>query len=365
MITLVARQEASKKMIYLSPLIALAATLLSGYILFALLGFDPLDQLYNFFIKPLLGRSGVTNLVLKATPLVLIAIGLSLCYRANVWNIGAEGQYTLGAITGTWVALTYFGVDSPLLLPAMFIAGALGGLAWAAIPALFRTVFGASELLTSLMLVYVATQLLFFLVIGPWKDPDGFSFPQTVAFHDAARLPRLWEGTRMNWGAGFALLAVFGGWILIGRSLIGFQIKVAGVAPNAARFAGFSEKRVIWMTLLISGALAGIAGITEISGTTHRLGQVISPGYGFTAIIVAFLGRLNPIGILFAGLLMALSFLGGETVQMENQLPKSVGALFQGMLLFFLLAADVLLNYRIAWRRQRTLRSEPSTKAAG
>ncbi len=353
MIRLVPRQEVSQAMVYLSPLIALAATVLSGLILFAILGFQPFDPLYNFFVKPLLGPSGITNLFLKATPLVLIAIGLSMGYRANVWNIGAEGQYTIGAVFAGGLALAFFEVDSPLLLPGMVVFGVLGGMAWAAIPAFLRTRFNASELLTSLMLVYVATQVLLYLVHGPWKDPDGFSFPETRLFHAAATLPRLWSGTRLNLGWPIALVAVFAGWIIMGRSLVGFQIRVSGAAPNAARFAGFSERRTIWLTLMLGGGLAGLAGMIEVSGTIGQIVPVISPGYGFTAIIVAFLGRLNPIGILFAGLLMSLSFLGGEMVQIENGLPRSVGGLFQGLLLFFVLASDVLINYRIGWAARR------------
>ncbi len=327
-------------------MVAVLATVVTGGVLFAILGFDPLDPLFNFFVKPLLGRSGLTNLLGKATPLILIATGLALGYRANVWNIGAEGQFTIGAVFSGGVALAFYNVDSPLILPAMFIAGALGGAAWAAIPALLRTRFNASELLVSLMLVLVATQVLLYLVHGPWKDPDGFSFPESRLFNSSATLPRMF-GTRINIGFPVALVAVAAAWLVMGRSLLGFQIKVSGAAPLAARFAGFSEKRIIWVTLLIGGGLAGVAGMIEVSGTIGQLVPVISPGFGFTAIIVAFLGRLNPIGILFAGLLMALSFLGGETVQIENGLPRSIGGLFQGVLLFYLLAADVLIMHRI------------------
>ena len=365
MITLLPRSEPSKMMMYLSPVIALTATIFCGLVLLSIMSFDfssytftdnPFDPLVNFFYTPLTGHSGLTNLATKATPLVLIAIGLAMCYRANIWNIGAEGQYIVGALAGSGVALAFYGVDSWLILPAMFAASALGGLVWAGIPAFLRTRYNASELLVSLMLVYVATQLLIYLVYGPWKDPDGVAFPESRVFHAAARLPMLWEGTRINIGAAIALLAVLGGWLVMGRSLIGFQIKVLGAAPNAARFAGFAEKKMIWLTLLVSGTLAGIAGIVEVAGTIRQVVPIISPGYGFTAIIVAFLGRLNPIGILLAGLLMALSFLGGETVQIENGLPKAAGSLFQGMLLFFLLASDVMLNYRIAWRRKSGVR---------
>lgn len=346
MIRLVPRQQPSRLYSYLSPVVAVVATVLSGAVLFAILGFEPLDPLFNFFIKPLLGPSGLTNLLGKATPLVLIATGLAMGFRANVWNIGAEGQFTIGAVFAGGVALAFYNVDSPLILPAMFIAGALGGAAWGAIPALLRTRFNASELLVSLMLVLVATQVLLYLVHGPWKDPDGFAFPESRLFNSSATLPRMF-GTRINIGFPIALVAVAAAWLVMGRSLLGFQIKVSGAAPLAARFAGFSANRIIWVTLLAGGGLAGIAGMVEVSGTIGQLVPVISPGFGFTAIIVAFLGRLNPIGILFAGLLMALSFLGGETVQIENGLPRSIGGLFQGVLLFYLLAADVLIMHRI------------------
>ena len=346
MIKLVPRQEASRVFVYLSPVVAVVLTVLTGAVLFAILGFDPLDPLFNFFIKPLLGPSGLTNLLGKATPLILIATGLAMGYRANVWNIGAEGQFTIGAVAASGVALLFWEVDSIFVLPLMFIAGAAGGAAWAAIPAFLRTRFNASELLVSLMLVLVATQILLYLVHGPWKDPDGFAFPESRLFSDSATLPRLF-GTRINLGFPIAVLAVAGAWLVMGRTLLGFQIKVSGAAPQAARFAGFSESSVIWLTLLVGGGLAGVAGLIEVSGTIGQLVPVISPGFGFTAIIVAFLGRLNPVGILFAGLLMALSFLGGETVQIENGLPRSIGGLFQGVLLFYLLAADVLIMHRI------------------
>lgn len=347
------RGQASKTMVYVTPLLAVALTLLSGFILFLAMGFDPLKALYSFFVAPVTSVRGVGELVVKATPLVLCAVGLAIGFRANVWNIGAEGQLTLGAITGGGLALAFYGEGGWWLLPMMVIGGAIGGAVWAAVPAFLRLRFNASEILTSLMLNYVALLLLNYLVHGPFRDPDGFAFPESRLFEADATLPILWAGTRVHLGALLALLAVAGGWLLIARTFIGFQIKVIGLTPAAAGYAGFDQKRIVWLTLLLSGALAGIAGMGEVAGPIGQITASISPGYGYTAIIVAFLGRLHPVGILLAALLMALSFIGGEAAQIAMGLPKAITGVFQGMLLFFLLASDVLIRYRVRFGARR------------
>lgn len=345
------RGEISRTAAYLTPFLAVGLTLVAGAVLFGAMGKNPLLALYTFFIAPISSAYGISELFVKATPIVLCAVGLALGFRANVWNIGAEGQLTLGALGGGGLALAFHDSDSALLLPSMVVAGVLGGMAWAAIPAWLKTRFNANEILTSLMLTYVAVLLLSTLVHGPWKDPEGYGFPESRLFHDAATLPVIWSGTRLHLGSLFALAAVLVAWLVVARTLIGFQIKVIGLAPGAAAYAGFSQKRLIWLTLLIGGGLAGMAGTFEVAGPVGQIVPVISPGYGFTAIIVAFLGRLHPIGILFAGLLVALSYLGGETIQMELGLPLGITGVFQGMLLFFLLATDVLIRYRIRLSR--------------
>ncbi len=350
MITLDRRPETSHIWLYATPLLAVFLTVLCGAILFAFLGFDPADALHAYFILPLADQYGLGELTVKATPLAMIAVGLALGFRANVWNIGAEGQLTLGAIFGGGLALAFYGQEGPLLLPAMLIGGMVGGALWAAIPAFLRTRFNANEILVSLMLTYVAGLLLSYLVTGPWKDPMGFGFPQTRLFGEGAILPILLDGTRMHIGFPLALVAVAAAWFIVSRSLFGFQIKVVGLTPPAAGYAGFSGRRIIWATLMIGGALAGLAGAIEVSGPIGQLTPSISPGYGFTAIIVAFLGRLHPVGILLAALLMALSYIGGETAQIELGLPVAVTGVFQGMLLFFLLASDVLVHFRVRFR---------------
>ncbi|WP_372397193.1 ABC transporter permease [Azospirillum sp. HJ39] len=349
------RGQASKTMVYATPLLAVALTLLSGFILFLAMGFDPLKALYAFFVAPVTSIRGVGELVVKATPLVLCAVGLAIGFRANVWNIGAEGQLTLGAITGGGLALAFYGEGGWWLLPLMVLGGAAGGALWAAVPAFLRLRFNASEILTSLMLNYVALLLLNYLVHGPYRDPDGFAFPESRLFEADAVLPVLWAGTRVHLGALFALAAVAGGWLLIARTFVGFQIKVIGLTPAAAGYAGFDQKRIVWLTLLLSGALAGIAGMGEVAGPIGQVTAGISPGYGYTAIIVAFLGRLHPVGILLAALLMALSFIGGEAAQIAMGLPKAITGVFQGMLLFFLLASDVLIRYRVRFGARRAV----------
>ena len=330
-----------------SPLLAVALTLVSALVIFAALGKDPWIAVQVYFILPLSDFWGIQEVAVKATPLVLIAVGLSLCYRSNNWNIGAEGQFLVGAMAGGWLALATHGApNGPWVLPAMLAAGAIGGALFALIPALLKTRFGANEILTSLMLVYVAELLLDWLVRGPWRDPQGFNMPVTVTFEPEAIVPILFEGGRLNIGTPIALLAVAIMAVLVSRTLKGFEIRLVGEAPRAARFAGFDEKKLTLLVFAVAGGLAGLAGILEAAGTVRMLQPGLSPGYGFTAIIVAFLGRLNPVGCLVAGIFLAVTFIGGENAQIMLRLPLDVTRVMQGLLLFYVLACDTLLLYR-------------------
>ena len=341
------RAEPSRLMGWLAPLFAAVLTLIAGFILFSALGRNPVQAFYTFFVYPIRDLNGVAELLLKASPLMLIAVGLACGYRANVWNIGAEGQLTLGAIFAGGVALYFYNSESPLVLPLMIVAGAIGGMLWAAIPAFLRTRFNTSEILTSLMLVYVAVLLLSYLVHGPWRDPQGFNFPQSRQFTESALYPTLISGTRLNASFLLSIAAIAVGYLFLNRSFLGFQMRVAGQADAAARYAGFDARRMVWLGLLIGGATAGLAGVGEVAGPIGQLLPSVSPGYGFAAIIVAFVGRLHPVGILLASLLMSLLYLGGEAAQMSLNLPSAMTGLFQGMLLFFLLGSDVFINYRV------------------
>jgi general nucleoside transport system permease protein len=341
------RAERSNTIALISPLIAIGLTILTMIILFAALGKNPLSAIVVYFIDPLTDSYSLQEIAVKATPLVMIAIGLSFCYLANAWNIGAEGQFLMGAVAGSWLAVTTQGTDAgPWVLPAMLVLGAAAGALYALIPAICKVRFGASEILTSLMLVYVADLLLDYLVRGPWRDPGGFNFPTTAEFDPTATVPVLIAGGRLHLGAIIALLVVAAATVLLGRTIKGFEIRVVGAATRAARFGGFNANQLILLTFAISGALAGLAGIIEVAGPVGHLQPGVSPGYGFTAIIIAFLGRLNPLGILIAGLFLALTFIGGEQAQIAMKIPLDVTKVFQGILLFYVLACDSLILYR-------------------
>jgi general nucleoside transport system permease protein len=351
MLKLEARPQPSRLMSLASPLLALALTALLAALLFVMLGKDPVRGLGVFFFEPLNGVRAMSEVALKATPLILCALGLAVCYRSNVWNIGAEGQFLLGAISGGGVALwlTTLGVTGPkgLYAPLVLLAGMAGGAFWAAITAGLRDRFNASEILVSLMLVYVAQQLLNYLVFGPWKDPAGFNFPQTKTFDASTWLPSLWTGTRLHWGFPLALLLVGLCWLFMFRSWRGFQLQVGGLAPAAARYAGFSARSALWTAMLTSGAMAGLAGAMEAAGPLRQLTPHVSTGYGFTAIIVCFVGRLHPVGIVFSGVLLSMMLIGGELGQSRLGLPNALTGVFQGLLLFLLLACDTLIHYRV------------------
>lgn len=346
MLRLEARLAPDNLMRIVTPLIAVVLTVLTGLMIFWLLGKDPIEGFIVFFLNPLKSTYGLAEVLLKATPLALCAAGLAVGFRASVWNIGAEGQFILGAVGATLVAL-YMPPYPVVTLMAMIVAGVLCGGAWAAIPAWLKTRFNASEILVSLMLVYVAELLVSWLVFGPLRDPMGFNFPQTVMFESQAMLPVLMSGTRLNLAFGFAVFLLIATYVLIFRTHLGFKMRVAGQSAGAARYAGIPAHTMTWLGLLIGGACAGLAGMAEVAGPMGQLTDKVASGYGFAAIIVAFVGRLHPIGIGLASLLMALFFIGGEQSQQYLGLPGSISKVFQGLLLFFLLATDVLINFRV------------------
>lgn len=361
MLKLEARPQPSKAMSIASPLIALVITVVVGVILFTLLGKDPVRGLQMFFVEPVKNAYALSEIAIKATPLALIALGLAVCYRSNVWNIGAEGQFVLGAIFASGVAMQAGPDTSRAIVFLVLAAGVLGGMVWAGITALLRDRFNANEILVSLMLVYVAELLLSYLVYGPWKDPKGYNFPQTITFAAATKIPRLVDGFRAHIGVLVALGAVALTWLLLFRTYAGFQLQVGGLAPAAARYAGFSSRKALWLALLLSGGLAGLAGGLEAAGPLGQLTPYVPVGYGFAAIIVAFVGRLHPVGVVFAAVLMSMFYIGGELAQSRLGLPKSITGVFQGLLLFALLASDTLIHYRVRWQ---AVRRAPAAAAA-
>jgi len=349
MLKLEARAEPSALWTYASPLLALLITVAIGTLMFTALGKDPVRGLQMFFWLPINSAYAWGELLVKATPLLLIALGLAVCFRSNVWNIGAEGQYILGAIFAGGVALLADADSSRWIVLPIILAGMLGGMLWAGVTALLRDRFNANEILVSLMLVYVAAQVLSFLVGGPWKDPAGFNFPQSKNFEAVTRIPRLFDGSRVSIGVLMAGVGVVALWIFLFRTRTGFSLQVGGLAPAAARYAGFSSRRALWSALLISGAAAGLAGALEVAGPIGQLTIYVPAGYGFAAIIVAYVGRLHPVGMVFSAILMSMFYIGGEMAQSRLGLTKSLTGVFQGLLLFALLACDTLVNYRLKW----------------
>ena len=347
MLRLEPRSTQSFAAAWLSPVMALVLTAFTGGVIFLAMGKDPSTALYIYFVEPLTTTSGLSEVAVKAGPLILIGIGLSFGFRAGIWNIGAEGQYIAGAIAGGGLAVYFHDSESTLLLPAMLVLGTLGGMTWAAVPALLKTRFNANEILVSLMLVYVAELLLVHLVQGPWRNPQGWGFPGTRMFPDVATMPLLFSGKRVHLGTLITLAIPFIAWFILVRTRFGFTVRVFGSAPLAARHAGVHSHRMIWQSLLIGGGFAGLAGVIEATSTIGQLVPNISPGYGFTAIIVAFLGRLHPAGVLLAGIAIAVTYIGGEGAQISAGLPKAVTGLFQGIILFYLLAFDLFTRYRI------------------
>lgn len=346
-ITFIRRERASRLVMIAAPVIALFCSILASIVLFLALGKDPLMALYSLLLEPFLSWYAISEVLLKMTPLLLIAQGLAIGFRANVFNIGAEGQLIIGAVAATALPVWFPQGDSVFMLPAMIILGALGGMVWAAIAALLKTRFNANEILVTLMLTLIATQVLNYLLLGPWKDPGGFNFPQTVMFPDAAMLPILWPGTRVNIAFVGALLMSLFAYVLMRHRFSGYQLLVGGLAPKAAGYAGFSEKQAVWLSLLIGGMAAGLAGASEAAGPLGQLQRSVTTGYGYSAIIVAYLGGLSPVGIVFSAFFMSVLYIGGDNAMVSADLPVAAVWVFQGLLLSFYLAGITFIRYRL------------------
>ncbi len=347
MLLLERRPVDSALMRWTSPVLALVLTVITGFFLFLAMGKDPVEGLRFFFITPISDLIGLAELGLKMAPLLLCAAGLTVCYRAKLWNIGAEGHFLMGALGASVVAVQLVDASGFWVLPLVLVAGVIAGMLWSAIAAGLKTHLNCNEILTTIMLNYIALNLLLFTVHGPLKDPYGFGFPQSVMFAESALLPDLIPGTRLHLGLAFGVLAAVAVWVLFARSFIGFQLNVVGQDHRAAAFAGFGARRLTWFAFLVGGATAGLAGASEVTGPIGQLVPQVSPGYGYTAIIVVFLGRMHALGIIAASALLALTFIGGEMLQIAMNMPKATTGLFQGLLLFYLLTCDAFIHYRL------------------
>ena len=351
------RLTPSRFMQIATPIASVLLTMALGAIIFQLIGFDGPRAIYETFITPIVASYKWQDVATKAAPLIIIALGLSLGNQAKIWNIGAEGQYIIGALAGAGVAFALPDAQGFWVIPLMIVAGIVGGMAWAAIPAFLKTRYRVSEVLSTLMLVYVALQVLNYLVSGPWKDPNGHNFPQTPPFTPAQLLPHAIAGTAIPPGLVVGILLTLVFWLLTTRSVYGFSVRTVGAAPNAARYGGFDASRTVWSTLMISGGMAGLAGILEASSQLGQINLGFPSGYGFTAIIVSFLGRLHPVGVFLAALILAVTYVGGQVAQTVVHVPNATAGIFQAMMLFFILASDILVRYRVRDPSRRPARS--------
>ena len=341
------RPEPSRLMLVVTPVASVLLTMLIGVIVFDAIGIDGQRAVIDIFLTPLLASYKWQDVAVKAAPLIIIGLGLSVGNRANVWNIGAEGQYIIGALCGAGIGILTTGLTGWWIIPLMILAGVAGGTGWAAVPALLRTRFNVNEILSSLMLTYVALQVLSYLIGGPWKDPNGRNFPTTAPLQPDQTLPILFPGSTVHLGVAVAVILPFVFWLVMSRSVFGFQIRVVGSAPNAARHGGFDNRQTIWAAMLIGGGMAGLAGVLELMGALKTINLGFPSGYGFTAIIVSFLGRLHPIGVLIAGIVLAVTYVGGQVAQTTVHIPNATAGIFQAMMLFFILASDILVRYRV------------------
>jgi simple sugar transport system permease protein len=341
------RQSISRKAQILVPIISLLISLALGAILLALSKADPL-QTYAAMARGAFGSwRDFSETLVKAIPLMLTGLGISIAFRMQFWNIGAEGQLVWGGVAAAGVALFWADkIPAPLLLPTALLAGIVAGALWAGIPAALKASLGVDETLTTLMLNYVAILYAEHLYYGPWRDPHGYGFPGTAQLPQTAWLPRLGH-TRAHLGLLFAIIAAALLWFIFKRTRWGFELKIIGENKTAARYLGIDIGRNIVLALLLSGALSGLAGACEVTGVSHRLQQGLAIGYGYTAIIVAWMAQLDPIAILIVSILMAALMVGGDQVQMLMGLPAAVGLVLQGLVLFPLLAGSLFTEYKL------------------
>jgi len=347
------RKTLSRKAIFLVPLFSFFISLFLTAILLAVFKTNPFITYAAMFQGAFGSWPNFTETLVKAIPLMLAGLGVLIAFRLKFWNIGAEGQLTFGGIAATWVALFWSPfLPSWMVLPAAILVGMLAGALWAGIPALLKVRLKVDEVLTTLMLNYVAILFAEHLYYGPWRDPKGFGFPGTPPFPEFAWLPRI--AGRAHLGLVFALVLALIIWFILNRTRWGFELDVIGNNPSVAQTQGIMIARNIFIALLLAGALSGLAGVCEVTGISRRLQQGLSIGYGYTAIIVAWLAQLNPIAAIFVAVLIAALLVGGDQVQMMMGLPAAMGLVMQGMLLFPMLAGALFTEYKIRLIRPRT-----------
>lgn len=356
-IQLIKKTDQNSVISLIIPFVSFLLALLFNAILLIIFGIDPLEA-YTVMLKGSLGSSyALSETLVKAIPLMLTGLGVSIAFHMHFWNIGAEGQLAMGGIAAAFVALFLQETIPPnLLLPAMVIFGGIAGAVWGLIPAALKSTLGVNEILTTLMMNYIAILSVEYLYLGPWRDPQGYGFPGTAKFPESAWLPTLTG--RIHYGLIFALVGAVILWLILKFTKLGYEIRLIGENPKAARYSGINIGRNIVIVMLFSGGLAGIAGMAEVSGISRRLYTGLTVGYGYTAIIVAWLANLNPWGVLVVSFLMGALLIGGDQLQVAMQTPAAVAEILQGAILFFMLGGSIFNRYKL-----KILSGQHNTKA--
>jgi len=345
------RQQTPKYLKALIPIVSLLLGLFIGALAILITGINPILVYKGLFLNAFGSWYAFSETLVAAIPLILITSGLIVVFRMNVWNIGAYGQYIMGAIFSSYFALfASTGLSKPVMLTVMVVASMAGGAIWALIPTLLKIFWEVNEVITTLLLNYIALYILKFLMYGPWKNPSSYGFPLSKTFPDTAILPVIFKGTRLTVAIIFALMAVFIIWFLIKKSKFGYEVRVIGDNPLAAKYAGISVNRNIIIGMAISGALAGLAGMTEVSGIVHYLQVKIGADYGYTAIIVAWIAYLDPLITVLASVLFGGLASGGYSIQITMRVSYGIVGLIESITLFSLVGAQIFLNYRIRWK---------------
>lgn len=354
MIRLERRSAPSPAGLVLIPLIAVILALITGAIFLYVNGlgtpqgmtWGQVFAVYTGMLDGAVGSYyGISETIVKAIPLMICGLGVSIAFRMQLWNIGAEGQFYMGAFGAAWVALNFTDLPVYIMLPAMILVGMFCGGIWGLLPAIPRAYLGVNETITTLMLNYVAMLWVNYLVFGPWKDPQGMNFPLSKPFEPAAILPTL-GNSRVHFGLIIGIFIAVALWFILRKSRWGYEITVIGESSRAAQYAGMNIARNILLVMFFSGAIAGLAGMAEVSAITQRMQPNISPGYGYTAIIVAWLGKLNPFAIIFVSVLLGALQVGGYSVQ-SSGVPAAIVFMIQGSLLFFVLGGEFFNRFRI------------------
>ena len=332
------------------PLLAMLAALLVGVLLLLMLGADPVKA-YSALIQGALGNvSGITQTLTKATPLLLVGLGICIAFRGGVINIGGEGQIVVGALGATAFAVGFEGLPGLILLPLTLLSGAAAGLVWGGIPGLLKARLGVNEILTTVMMNQIALRLMNFLLRGPMLDPEhvaaGTSIPQSATLPESVWLPRLVPRTLFHSGAILAVLLALAVYFLLWRTTIGYRIRAVGLNPHASRYAGIPVPNYVTLSLALSGMLCGLAGAVEVLGVHHRMLEGLSGGYGFSGIVAALFGKLHPLGAIPASALFGALLVGADKMQRAVQVPSALAIALEGLVVLFVVASDLYVRRR-------------------